>query len=322
MNFIELSATGGSGFRLDKFLKDQLQNLSRTQIQAMIRNEQVLINGKKVKSSYHLDGTESITYSIPEPKGLPESLIPENIPIDILYEDEYLLAVNKQAGLVVHPGVGHPTGTLVNGLVYHFQSLSDMNGVLRPGIVHRLDADTTGIILIAKTNTVHRKLGEQFEQRKVKKVYEGITWGTWIEEEGTMNASIARKRSDPRSFTVSEKGKVARTDYKVQFQSRYLSHLEFYPKTGRTHQIRVHAVSMNHPIFADEKYGGGPDRAKGFVPEITRQLKKLHKEMGRHALHARLISFKHPMSGKLMSITAPVPDDFQKLVQALETMNG
>lgn len=322
MNFIELSATGGAGFRLDKFLKDQLHDLSRTQIQEMIRNEQVLVNGTKVKPSFLLEGTESIAYSIPEPKGIPATLIPQNIPLDILYEDEFLVAVNKQARLTVHPGVGQPEGTLVNGLVYHFQSLSDVNGTLRPGIVHRLDADTTGVILIAKTNIAHRKLAEQFEKRIVQKVYEGITWGVWIEDEGTVNAPILRKRTDPRSFTVSKKGKVSITDYRVQFQSRYLSHVEFYPKSGRTHQIRVHAASVNHPIFADEKYGGGIGRTKGFLPEVTRLLKKLHKEMGRHALHARRLTFHHPVSGDVMSLEAPIPDDLQKLIRSLETMNG
>lgn len=309
----KLSAEGGTGLRLDKFLAHKIPALSRTQIQEMIKIGHVLVNGGKVKSSFILEGTEYISYTLPEPKTVSPELIPQNITLDVLYEDECLIVVNKQAGLTVHPGTGKPDGTLVNGLIYHFQSLSNLNGALRPGIVHRLDEDTTGVILIAKSNTAHRKLSAQFEQRKVQKLYSGITWGKWEKREGIINDPIGRSRNDPRLYILSQKGKTACTKYKIIHQNKYLSHLEFSPKTGRTHQIRVHCTSRGHPIFADKKYSGGYSRTKGFLPEISKMLHDLLKNFKGHALHASQLKFRHPETDKLVCIRAPLPDYFNKL---------
>ena len=200
-------------------------------------------------------------------------------------------------------------------MVYHFQSLSNLNGNLRPGIVHRLDADTTGVILIAKSNMVHRKLSAQFEFRKVQKIYAGITWGKWENPEGIIDDPIGRSQNDPRLFTISQKGKTASTKYKIIHQNKYLSHLEFSPKTGRTHQIRVHCASRGHPIFADIKYSGGFSRTKGFLPEISKMLHDLLKNFKGHALHASQLTFKHPETDKLFCIKAPLPDYFNELSQ-------
>ena len=277
------------------------------------------MNGEIVKPSYLLEGSEKIDYRLPDLEHVQDSLIPQNLPLDILYEDDELIAVNKPAGLTVHPGVGKPDGTLVNALAFHFTTLSDINGLTRPGIIHRLDEDTSGVILVAKTNRAHGKIAEQFEHRSVEKTYEAVTWGIWDLTDGTIENPIKRKRSDPRTYTVALKGKTAITDYKVMYQGRYLSHLEFYPRTGRTHQIRVHAASLNHPIFADEKYGGGLARTKGFLPEVTRELKLNIKKIGRQALHAIKIVFTHPSSGEKMSLEAPRPQDFTTLIHSIKS---
>ena len=308
-----LSAAGGEQIRLDKFLSDHLSDLSRTQIQKMIQDGLVLVNQTKAKPSLKLEGTESITYTIPEVETVDTHIEPEPIPLDILYEDEVMVAINKQAGLTVHPGVGKPNGTLVNGLAHHFKSLSDVNGALRPGIVHRLDENTSGVILVAKTNKAHSSLASQFEKRTIQKEYFGITWGVWEDSEGTIDGAIKRKRSDPTSYEIEPSGRSAQTGYKVLNQGPYISAVSFFPKTGRTHQIRVHSASMDHPIIGDDKYGGGLNRSKGFIPEVTKSLRLIIKGLGRHALHAKQISFSHPTTKSTITIEAPVPEDISSI---------
>ncbi len=308
-----LSAAGGEDNRLDKFLSNHLPDLSRTQIQKMIHDGLVLVNKSKAKSSLKLEGTESITYTIPEPETDVNHIDPEPIPLDILYEDDAIVAINKQPGLTVHPGVGKPNGTLVNGLAHHFKSLSDVNGALRPGIVHRLDENTSGVILVAKTNKAHTALASQFEARTVQKEYLGITWGVWENDEGIIDGAIKRKRSDPTSYEIESTGRSAQTGYKVLDHGAYISSVAFFPKTGRTHQIRVHSASMNHPIIGDDKYGGGVNRAKGFIPEVTKTLRQIINTLGRHALHAKRITFKHPTTNSTMTIEAPIPIDIASI---------
>ncbi len=322
MREVKLLASEGKTFRLDKYLTNKLSSLSRTQIKEMILSGQVLVNGNVSKPSTILTGQETILYSLPEPEEISSLPKPQPITLDIVYEDDCIVAVNKPAGLIVHPGAGNPDGTLVNGLAYHFNSLSDINGASRPGIIHRLDKETSGIILIAKTNLAHSKIAEQFEKRTVKKTYEGITWGTWSESAGIINEPIQRKRSDPRMYIINSGGREAITQYKVIHQDQHLSHMEFYPKTGRTHQIRVHASGMNHPIFADEKYSGGLARTKGFIPEVSRNLKQLYQMIGRHALHAKQIQFQHPASGKAITLDAPLPDEFLSLIKAINSSDA
>jgi len=313
LNPIKLSAAEGIGFRLDKFLAENISVLSRSQIQEMIKNGLVLVDDCKVKSSLRLEGTETISYTIPESRDISPTLIPQDMQLDIIYEDESLVIINKPAGLTVHPGAGQPDGTLVNGLLYHFQSLSNLNGDFRPGIVHRLDADTTGIIVIAKNNAAHRKLSAQFEARQIKKIYAGITWGAWDNPAGVIDQAIGRSPKDHRVFTLSRHGKAALTKYKIIYQNKYLSQVEFSPETGRTHQLRVHCSSQGHPIFADQKYSGGSSRTKGFIPEISKILRIMLNNFKGHALHAYKLTFKHPETDELLSFQAPFPDCFEEL---------
>jgi len=317
-----LLTKGGENIRLDKFLSSHLSDLSRTQIQKMVKEGRVLVNGEPSKVGLKLDGSETIQYTLPKMEQEVNRIEPENFPLDILFEDEILIAINKPAGLIVHPGVGQKTGTLVNGLAYHFNQLSDVNGSLRPGIVHRLDQDTSGVILVAKNNQAHGNLAAQFEHRTIQKEYMGITWGYWKEPEGVIDGSLKRKRTDPTTYEINKTGRNALTRYQVDIQGQVLSQITFSPKTGRTHQIRVHSASMNHPIFGDEKYGGGINKAKGFIPEITRCLKEMLNKLNRHALHARKISFLHPRTKNKIEIEAPIPEDMQQIMEGMKVIHG
>jgi len=317
-----LSAVEGEGLRLDKFLSNQLPELSRTKIQKMINDGLVFVNNTEAKASLILDGSEFIAYTVTDLNINIKDISPQEIPLEILYEDNFIIAINKQPGLIVHPGNGHPSGTLANGLVYYFDQLSDLNGSLRPGIVHRLDKDTSGVILIAKDNASHRKLASQFQNRTIKKEYFAITWGIWKEPKGSINNAIKRKRSDPTSYHIDKEGREAVTNYELIKQGQYLSSITFYPKTGRTHQIRVHSSSMNHPIFGDNKYGGGNQKIKGFIPEVNKLLKKLLNNIERQALHAKKIVFNHPDNDELISIEAPIPLDIKNIENNIDLTNG
>ncbi len=245
----------GENIRLDKFLSAEVQDYSRTQIQQAIREGNALVDGEAQKASFLLSGGEEVEITISLPDTVSDSVEPEPIPLDIVFEDDFLLMLNKPAGLSVHPGAGQPNGTLVNGLVHYTNQLSGINGALRPGIVHRLDKDTSGIIAAAKTDKAHRHLGKQFEERSVEKEYVGFVWGKW-EGSGTMDKPIKRSRNDRTKYEVQDSGRLAKTDYNVLSSNTVMSIVHFYPKTGRTHQIRVHSEHAGHPIIGDEKYGG------------------------------------------------------------------
>ena len=302
---VNLTVSSSIDMRLDKYLSEQLVDYSRSQIQAMIQDGKVMIDGRKEKSSYRLQGSEAIVVDPIQSQPSPVIIEPQDIPLSIVYEDDAIIVIDKQSGLVVHPGTGQKDNTLVNGLMFYTSSLSDINGSNRPGIVHRLDQDTSGVMVVAKTNFAHRKIAEQFENKQVKKTYIGLTWGIWIENEGLIDEPIKRKRSDPTSFNVDETGRKATTGYKIERAWRYISKVQFYPKTGRTHQIRVHADHMGHPIVADQKYGGGEKRTKGFLPEVTKELRQVLTILERHALHAMSIEFLHPETTKMVSFQAP-----------------
>ena len=307
--------------RLDQYLSSELQDFSRTHIQKLIKMGFVLVNGTIRKPGFRLFGGENIKVELPDENPAPETLKPESIPLKILFEDDVILVLDKPAGLVVHPGAGIKDGTLVNGLVYYFKSLSNISGSIRPGIVHRLDKDTSGLILVAKTNSAHIHLANQFETRSVVKKYMGITWGEWKPISGKIEEPISRKRSDPTSFTVSTSGRSACTDYEVVETMRYLSLVRFFPRTGRTHQIRVHSAFHGNPIFSDEKYNGGLNRIKGFLPEISKKLKTMLNSIGRQALHAHELSITHPTTEQQLQFEAPLPEDFTNLIEDMKELN-
>lgn len=314
--------TGEENMRLDHYLVEQLPDVSRTHIQKMIKQENITVNGKLEKANYRLQVGDLVIAKPLEIEPEIDSIIPEDISLNILFEDEDIIIINKQAGVVVHPGKGNYTGTLVHGLKHHCKKLSTLNDVLRPGIVHRLDQETSGVMVVAKTNNAHSNIAAQFQDRTVEKTYIGISWGRWIDKEGCIDVSLKRNRKNPMTFCVDESGRNAVTHFKVLQEFRYMSVVEFYPKTGRTHQIRIHAMHMNHPIVHDEKYNGGVNRTKGFLPEVQRDIKLLVKKLGRHALHAKQLSFNHPVSGERVNFTAELPQDMQTMIDHMQTHYG
>ncbi len=300
--------------RLDHFLVEYYTELSRSQVRRLIKEGQVLVNDEQQKTGYMLQSGDHVSITQINAPQDATILEPEPMNLDIIYEDDSLLVINKPAGLTIHPGIGQHKGTLVHGLVHHTDRLSSVNGSMRPGIVHRLDRETSGVIVTAKTNTVHRRIAAQFQDRTVFKKYLGITWGKWSEPAGTITAPIRRHRKDPTSYHTDENGRSAETEFKVQSEFRYFSIVEFRPRSGRTHQIRVHCMHMQHPIVMDEKYGGGLNYINGLLPKVQKDLKRVLKQLGRHALHAHDLSFVHPDTAKEVNFNVPLPHDMLALI--------
>ncbi len=305
-------------FRLDNYIHDSIKDYSRTQIQSWIKSGLVCVNNSKEKSSYIVQDNDKIIVKIPKQRHNFENIEPIKMDLDILYEDDLIAIINKPVGLVVHPGNGNFSHTLVNGLVHHFKFLSDINGNIRPGIVHRLDADTSGIMLVAKNNIAHKNLSFQFQNRKVSKEYIAITWGNWEKNIGIINEPIKRNKKDPTKFSVNELGKKSITRFIVKKQFRHLSLIKFFPETGRTHQIRVHSSWKGNPIFGDKKYGGAETKTRGFLPEINKVYGKLLKNFRGHALHAKSIQFNHPKTNKIVSFDSPLSLQFENLVNSIQ----
>ena len=288
--------------RLDKWMNSAIADLSRSYIQKCIKDNQVLINGKPQKASYRLKVDDEIVFHIP--KAMEPAIEAENIPLSILYEDPDLLIVDKPKGMVVHPAPGHYSGTLVNAVMYHCRdNLSGINGVLRPGIVHRIDRDTTGSLIICKNDHAHNSIAEQLKEHTITRKYRAIVHGAIDAEKGTVNAPIGRDPKDRKKMAINEQnGKPAITHYKVLRRFQEYTYIECQLETGRTHQIRVHMSSIGHPLLGDEVYS---------------QRKSPYHLCGQ-TLHAMVIGFIHPSSGEYLEITAPLPDYFDHLLCILE----
>ena len=277
--------------RIDQFLVEQLQ-LSRSKIAKMIQNNQVLVNGKKTKNSYLLKMDDMIQTE--EYQEEPMNLTPENMNLDIVYEDNDVIVVNKENGIVVHPAVGNPSHTLANGLLYHSKELSSLNGEFRPGIVHRIDAYTTGLLMVAKNNKAHEILAKQLEEKKTTRKYIALVWGVIKEDTGTIDAPIGRDLKDRKKMAVTDvNAKDAITHFKVLERYQEATLIELQLETGRTHQIRVHMDYIGHPVVNDPVYGK----------------KKLIDETGQ-CLHAKELGFIHPTTGEYMEFEAPLPECF------------
>lgn len=301
--------------RIDRFLADRLTGLSRSHIKRLILDKTVLCNGEPVKPSHKTGPGDIITVTIPAPE--PIEVPPENIPLDILYQDADIAVINKPAGIIVHPAGTIMTGTLVNALLYHIDQLSGINGVLRPGIVHRLDKDTTGVMLIAKNDRSHRHLAGQFESRSIEKQYIALVWGHFPEPEGIITKSIARSRSDRTKMVSGHLGRKSATAYRVIREYDFLSLVEAEPRTGRTHQIRSHFASIGHPVFGDRLYRGRNRRLDGLTAAERSFAARLLQVFLRQALHANGITLEHPSTGERIAFTAPPPADLAGILEIL-----
>ncbi|MBG9550169.1 RluA family pseudouridine synthase [Cytobacillus firmus] len=287
-----------AGERIDKVLSTLNADWSRTQVQQWIKDGNVLVNGQKPKTNYKCSANDRIEISIPDPEEL--DVVPEEMDLDIYYEDQDVLVVNKPKGMVVHPAAGHGTGTLVNGLMAHCKDLSGINGVMRPGIVHRIDKDTSGLLMVAKNDMAHESLVNQLMNKTVKRKYRAIVHGVIPHDYGTIDAPIARDPKDRQSMSVVDNGKHAVTHFQVLERYRDFTLVECQLETGRTHQIRVHMKYIGYPLAGDPKYG----------PRKT-------LDIGGQALHAGVLGFKHPRSGEYLEFEAPAPAYFKELVDNL-----
>lgn len=284
--------------RIDKYLTLQLETMSRSKVQNLIADGFVLVNDAPIKANYKLEIGDKIAVYVPEPEAV--DVEAEDLPIDIIYEDQDIVLVNKAQGMVVHPGAGNPKGTLVNALLYHIKDLSGINGEIRPGIVHRLDKDTSGILIVAKNDEAHVKLSEQLQDRSVKRKYYALVHGVLPHEHGTIDAPIGRDPKDRQKFTVIREGKEAISHFKVLERFKDYSLLEVSLETGRTHQIRVHLNYIEHPVAGDKIYG--PRKSL---------------EGNGQFLHARRLEFIHPRTGETMSFEAELPKLYKKTMDRL-----
>jgi 23S rRNA pseudouridine1911/1915/1917 synthase len=308
--------TSETGQRLDKFLNQKYPSLSRSHLQNLILQGSVTVNSNQVKTGYQLKSNDEVKIIFPELQA--SHIEPEDIQLDIIYEDKSLLVVNKPAGMIVHPGAGNISGTLVNALLYRCKNLSGINGVLRPGIVHRLDKFTSGLLVVAKNDQSHVHLSKQFEHKSIFRIYHALVWGV-PGEEGDIITQIGRSRRDRKKMTVLKNGgREAITGYRILKDYLYLSQLEISLKTGRTHQIRVHLNHINHPVFGDPDYNGRKSQIYRLPSHLQKRGSQLLKIITRQALHAKSLQFIHPETDQTVKFNSDLPSDMQQLLDKIE----
>src|ERR1051326_171029 len=299
-----------AGVRLDAYLATRIEGWSRARLQRLIETEDVLVNGKPAKPSYKLREADQLEVELTAP--VSTSFVPEPIPLDIVYEDETLVVVNKPAGLVVHPAAGINSGTLANALAYHFQQLPDSGAGVRPGIVHRLDRDTSGLLVVAKTEAALEHLSDQFRDRTVFKSYAALVHGRVSTESGSIDQPLARDPTSRTRMAVVRGGRSALSLYRVRQRFDRFTLLDVELKTGRTHQIRVHLAWLKHPVVGDETYGAGRDNT---IQDA--KLRAVVRNLGRHFLHAEKLAFTHPETGQRVEFNSPLPPELAGLLTEL-----
>ncbi|NIT57924.1 MAG: RluA family pseudouridine synthase [Aliifodinibius sp.] len=314
----EVPKEEASGTRLDKYLATKIEDTSRTKIQEAIKEGLVTVNGKQEKSSYPIEVGDVLDARIPIPT--PPEVTPEKMPLDIVYEDDDLLLVNKGANMVVHPAKGNWSGTLVNGLMWYTDDLSEPEeDTVRPGIVHRLDKDTSGLLVVAKNDETHRILSQYFRTKDIERTYWAIVWGTPDNKEGTITGAIGRDPHNRKRMAVvpDEEGKHATTHYKVLEYFDHLTLLELKLETGRTHQIRVHLADNNLWVFGDQQYGGDSVRYGPNTGSRKQMFQNLFSSLQRQCLHAKTLGFEHPTTGEMVEFNSDLPGDFQQVLGML-----
>ncbi|MEW5797969.1 MAG: RluA family pseudouridine synthase [Bacteroidota bacterium] len=314
---------GQSKERLDAYLTSHIENATRTKVQEAIKNGEITVNGRNIRPSYLLQPNDIITVNLNRPD--PPEVKAEAIPLEIVYEDDYLLVVNKPAGMVTHPAYKNYSGTLVNALMYHSEKLSQLHSeedeefdTVRPGIVHRLDKDTSGLLVVAKDETTHQKLAKQFAAKTSEREYHAIVWGRFKQRSGVIDAPLGRSKRDRKKVAVIADGKNAVTEYEVIEQFDYLALVKLHLRTGRTHQIRVHLAHIHHPVFGDETYGGREIVIGGIEGKKKAEVKNLLEMMPRQALHAKKLGFVHPVTKEMMRFESELPEDMQRLLIRLK----
>ncbi|MCU4188189.1 RluA family pseudouridine synthase [Flavobacterium sp. HXWNR29] len=310
------ASKGQSALRVDKFLMNMIENTTRNKIQQAAENGSILVNDVAVKSNYKVKAGDVVRLVLAHPT-YEQLLTPENIPLDIVYEDDQLLVINKPAGMVVHPGHGNYSGTLVNALAYHFKNLP-MNSSERPGLVHRIDKDTTGLLVVAKTEHAMAYLTKQFAEKTSEREYVALVWGNIEEDEGTVEGNIGRHDTNRMRMAVhesDEKGKPAVTHYKVLERFGYVTLVSCQLETGRTHQIRVHMKHIGHTLFNDERYGGDSILKGTTFTKYKQFVDNCFKVLPRQALHAKTLGFEHPVTKEFLRFDTPIPQDLQECIE-------
>lgn len=310
------ASKGQSALRVDKFLMNLIENTTRNKIQQAAENGSILVNDVAVKSNYKVKAGDIVRLVLAHPT-YEQLLTPENILLDIVYEDDQLLVINKPAGMVVHPGHGNYSGTLVNALAYHFENLP-LNSSERPGLVHRIDKDTTGLLVVAKTEYAMAYLSKQFADKTSEREYIALVWGNIEEEEGTVEGNIGRHDTNRMRMAVhesDEKGKPAVTHYKVLERFGYVTLVSCQLETGRTHQIRVHMKHIGHTLFNDERYGGDAILKGTTFTKYKQFIDNCFKVLPRQALHAKTLGFEHPITKEFLRFDTPIPQDLQECIE-------